>query len=81
MRVACVTKKGRNSRRAAETAAPPALHFRMWEAAQAVSETAGVAWGSGLNGDKLSGCGTWREAGPALHLRKVRRAGLNNSVV
>ena len=29
MRVACVTKKERNSRGAAETAAPPALRFRM----------------------------------------------------
>ena len=43
VRAARVTKKERNSRGAAETAAPPALHFRMWEAAQAVSETAGVA--------------------------------------
>ena len=71
MRAARVTKKERNSRRA-KTAAPPALRFRMWEAARASSETAGTAWGSG---DKLSGCGSWREAGSALHLGKVRLAG------
>ena len=81
MRAARVTKKERNSRRAAETAAPPALCFRMWEAAGAISERAGAALGSRLNGDKLSGCGSWREAGSALHLGKVRQAGLNNSVV
>ena len=71
MRAARVTKKERNSRRA-KTAAPPALRFRMWEAARASTETAGAAWGSG---DKLSGCGSWREAGSALHLGKVRLAG------
>ena len=63
MRVACVTKKERNSRRAAETAAPPALRFRMWEAAGAISERAGAALGSGLKGDKLSRCGSRKEAG------------------
>ena len=34
------------------------------------SEQAGAARGSG---DKLSGCGSWREAGSALQLGKVRR--------
>ena len=75
VRAASVTKKERNSRRAAETAAPPALRFRMWEAARASSETAGAAWGSGLNRDKLSGCGSSKEARSALHPGKVRPAG------
>ena len=76
-----VTKKERNSRCAAETAALPALCFWMLEAAGAGSEKAEVAWGRGLKGDKLSGCRSWREAGSALHLGKVRRAGPNNSIV
>ena len=74
MRAARVTKKERNSRRA-KTAAPPALRFRMWEAARASSETAGAAWGSGLNRDKLSGCGSSKEARSALHPGKERPAG------
>ena len=81
MRAARVTKKERNSRRAAETAAPQALRFWIWEAVRSGREMAGAAWGSGLKGDKLSVCGWWREAGSALHLGKVRRAGPNNSIV
>ena len=67
MRVAPVSKKEKNSRRAPETAAPPALRFRMWEAAR---ETAGAAWGCGLKGDKLSACESRKEAGRPCTLGK-----------
>ena len=55
----------------------------MWEAAGAISERAGAALGSRLNGDKLSGCGLWREAGsaPAPWEGEAGRAEQFNSVI